>query len=367
MRRSETMCTAVDGASAAVRSADQEVDDEPHGDGGGAQRQVTIYDVARHCGVAASTVSRAFSRPGRVSARMRERVYTAARVLGYVPPERTRAAAGVRERAVMLVVSDIANPYYGPLVKAAQSHAFERGYTLALADSDESPQLEASNAKRLLAASAGAILATSRLSDDVVESLARTVPLVMLNRASTRVPTLIWDTAGGMHEAVQHLAELGHRRITYLAGPRNSWMNSQRWRAVRAASAQLGMRTALLGPCTPTLDAGYEAGAELADVAATAVIAYNDLVALGATRRLLAAGVRVPEEVSVVGCDDIFGANLTAPGLTTLRGPAAEMGASAVDVLQEWSSSRAAQPRCLTFAAELVVRGSTGCAPDRGN
>lgn len=361
------MCTAVNGDGTAVRNTNREIGDEPHGDGSGAQRQVTIYDVARHCGVAASTVSRAFSRPGRVSARMRERIYTAAHVLGYVPTERKRADAGVRGRAVTLVVSDIANPYYGPLVKAAQSRAFERGYTLALADSDESPQLEASNAKRLLAASAGAILATSRLSDDVVEALARTVPLVMLNRASTRVPTLIWDTASGMHRAVRHLAELGHRHIAYLAGPRNLWMNSQRWRAVREASAQLGMHTSLLGPCTPTLDAGYEAGAELQGVAATAVIAYNDLVALGVTRRLLAAGVRVPEEVSVVGCDDIFGANITATGLTTLHGPAAEMGSSAVDVLQEWSSSRAAQPRCLTFAAELVVRGSTGRAPDRGN
>lgn len=88
------MCTAINGDGTAVRNADHEIGDEPNGDGGGAQRQVTIYDVARHCSVAACTVSRAISRPGRVSARMRERIYTAARVLGYVPPERTRESAG---------------------------------------------------------------------------------------------------------------------------------------------------------------------------------------------------------------------------------------------------------------------------------
>ncbi|MHA6802614.1 LacI family DNA-binding transcriptional regulator [Salinifilum ghardaiensis] len=338
------------------------------GSGGtGARNRVTIYDVARHCGVAASTVSRAFARPARVSAGTRERVRAAAHALGYVPSERTWVDAGARGRTVTLVVSDIANPYYGPLVKAVQRRALERGYTLALADSDESPRVEASNAKSLLAASGGAILATSRLSDDVVDGLARTVPLVMLNRASARVPTLVWDTAGGMRRAVQHLAELGHRDVAYLAGPRNSWMNSERWRAVREESARLGLRASPLGPCAPTRRAGYEAAARLERAAVTAVLAYNDLIAIGAVRRLLAAGVRVPEEMSVVGCDDIFGADLVEPGLTTLHGPAAEMGAAAVDVLHAWAASRAAQPRCTTFTAELVVRASTGPAPDHGN
>ena len=132
------------------------------------QRRTTIYDVARHCGLAASTVSRAFSNPDRVNATTREQVRAAASELGYEPRTLARAEAPGRTRTLTLVVTDIANPYYAPLIKAAQARCIERGYTLALIDSDESPRIEASNLRRLLATTSGGILATSRLSDDEI-------------------------------------------------------------------------------------------------------------------------------------------------------------------------------------------------------
>lgn len=284
------------------------------------ERPPTIYDVAQHCGVAASTVSRSFNNPARVSANTRGRVRAAADEIGYVPRPLVRDEPPRRTRTLMLVVADVANPYYAPLIKATQARALERNYTLALTDSDECPRVEAANLRRLLAGTSGGILATSRLSDEVVHQLAQHRPLVMLNREIEDLPNLVWDTASGMREAVQYLATLGHRDIAYLAGPRNSWMNSQRWRAVREAAASRGMRVVFLGPFRPTRENGREAGAALSGTDVTAAIAYNDLIAIGALERLKALGMRLPDELSLVGCDDIFGAELTVPALTTIAG-----------------------------------------------
>lgn len=326
-----------------------------------AERRPTIYDVARRCGVAASTVSRAFSNPSRVNATTRNRVRAAAEEIGYEPRPLARAEAPGRSRTLMLVVTDIANPYYAALIKAVQSRAIERHYTLALTDSDESPQVEAGNLRHLLANSTGGILATSRLADDAVRQLARHRPLVMVNRVIDGLPSLVVDSAGGMRTAVRHLAAFGHRRIAYLSGPRNSWINGQRWAAVHTESAALGLRAAYLGPHPPTREGGRDAAEAFVLDGATAAIAYNDLVAIGAMQRVQDMGLRVPAERSIVGCDDIFGADLVVPALTTIAGPAEQVGGAAVDVVHAELTGGAT--RSMTFDAHLVVRGSTGQAP----
>ncbi|NIH80777.1 LacI family DNA-binding transcriptional regulator [Amycolatopsis viridis] len=327
------------------------------------QGRVTIYDVARHCGVAASTVSRTFSDPARVNAATRERVRAAAREVGYEPRPLARVESPGRSRTLMLVVTDIANPYYAPLIKAAQARAIERNFTLALTDSDESPEVEARNLRQLLAATSGGILATSRLSDEVVRQLAQHRALVMVNRDIDGLPSLFVDTAAGMRKAVRHLAALGHRRIAYLSGPRSSWVNSQRWRAAQEEAGSLGIRAAFLGPFAPNQQGGHEAADALILDGATAAIAYNDLIALGTLHRLHAAGVRLPDDISLIGCDDIFGADLTVPALTTIAGPTAKLGRCAVDALCAELSGRGGQQAAQSFDAHLVVRGSTGPAP----
>ncbi|GAA2806208.1 LacI family DNA-binding transcriptional regulator [Saccharopolyspora taberi] len=322
------------------------------------QTRPTIYDVAKRCGVAASTVSRTFSHPGRVNPTTREKVRAAAAEIGYLPRPLARAEAPGRTRTITLVVTDIANPYYAPLIKAAQARALEKDYTLALIDSDESPQVEVSNLRQLLATTSGAILATSRLSDDVIRQLARHRALVIVNREIGGIPSLVVDTAGGMRKAVRHLAAIGHRRIAYLAGPRNSWINSARWRAVQEESGALGLDAAFVGPHAPDLRGGYEATDALMLQRATAAIAYNDLIAIGTLKRLQAAGVDVPADLSLIGCDDIFGANLTTPGLTTIAGPTERLGRAAVDALHAQLTHRAGADSRL-FDAHLVTRGST--------
>lgn len=326
----------------------------------------TIYDVARHCGVAASTVSRTFTRPNRVSPATREKVHASANETGYTPRPLARAGTPGRSRTITLVVTDIANPYYAPLIKAAQSQALEKGYTLALTDSDESPQVEVNNLRQLLASTSGAILATSRLSDEAIHQLAQHRALAMVNREVEGVPSLVVDTAGGMRKAVRHLAAFGHDRIAYLSGPRNSWINGARWRAVHEEASALGVDAELLGPHTPTRQGGQEAADALILQRCTAAIAYNDLIAIGALRYLQTAGVAVPEHFSLIGCDDIFGSDLTTPALTTVAGPTERVGGNAVDALHAQLAHHTAPPPSVLFDAHLVTRGSTG-PPNRGN
>ncbi|QGK70467.1 LacI family DNA-binding transcriptional regulator [Allosaccharopolyspora coralli] len=326
----------------------------------------TIYDVAHLCGVAASTVSRTFANPARVSAATREQVRAAAQEIGYEPRPLARVEAPGRTRTLTLVVTDISNPYYAPMIKAAQARAGEKNYTLALADSDESAKVEVSNLRQLLATSSGAILATSRLSDEVIHTLTHHRALVMVNRTVEGVPSLVVDTAEGMRKAVRHLAALGHRRIAYLSGPRNSWINSARWRAVQSETHALGVEADFHGPYTPNRRGGEEATDRLMLARSTAAIAYNDLMAIGALQRLRSAGLSVPDDLSLVGCDDIFGADLTVPGLTSISGPTERVGSDAVDTLDAQISRHGPERDSQHYDAHLVVRGSTG-RPKDGN
>lgn len=320
----------------------------------------TIYDVARHCGVAASTVSRAFSNPNRVNAATRERIRVAAAEIGYTPRPLARVESPVRSRTVTLVVTDIANPYYAPLIKAAQAQARERNLTLVLTDSDESPQVEAENLRRVLGATSGGILATSRLTDEVIHQLARHRPLVVVNREIEGIPSLIADTGSGMRKAVRHLAALGHRHIAYLSGPRNSWANSARWKAVSEEASELDIGVSLLGAFAPTRQGGREAADALMLDRPSAAIAYNDLIAIGVLQQLRERGIHVPGDLSLIGCDDIFGADLTVPELTTIRGPTERLGKYAVDALHAELSGAAPLGASVSLETHLVVRGSTG-------
>lgn len=326
----------------------------------------TIYDVARHCGLAASTVSRTFSHPSRVNPATREKVRAAASEIGYTPRPLTRAEAPGRTRTLLLVVTDISNPYYAPLMKAAQAQALALDYTLAVADSDESPQVEVSNLRRLLATTSGAILATSRLSDEVIQQLAQHRALVMVNREVPGLPSLVVDSAGAMRKAVRHLAAIGHRRIAYLSGPRNSWINSARWAAVRDEAAALDITAEFLGPYTPNRQGGQEAADALMLQSCTAALAYNDLIATGTLQRLQDVGVTVPSEISLIGCDDIFGTDLTVPKMTTISGPTQRLGKSAVDTLHAVLTHHTPTEESMLFDAHLVTRGSTG-PPARDN
>lgn len=293
-------------------------------------RAATIYDVARLAGVAPSTVSRAFARPGRVNADTAERIRAAATELGYRANPVARALSTARTRMLALVISDVTNPFYSQLIRGAQIAASQDEYTVLLADARESDVVERESLERLLPTVEGIVIGSSRMSDSTLRVIAKQRPTIVLNRQVSGIPSVVTDNPRGVRRAAEHLGALGHEHITYVAGPEASWADGMRWRALREAGHELGLHTRRSGPYAPTIEGGVAAAQELVHALPTAVIAYNDLVAIGLMRALQKEGVRIPQDVSVIGFDNILPAELVSPGLTTVAAPLRTMGSTAV-------------------------------------
>jgi len=321
----------------------------------------TIYDVARVAGVAPSTVSRAFSRPGRVNADTAERVRKVAADLGYRTNPLARALPTGHTSMIALAISDITNPYYFQIIRGAQSAAAEADYTTLLADAQESDRLEREALERAIPTVEGIVLLSTRMSDSAIRMMAKQRPVIALNRAIADVPSVVVDHAQAMRHAVDHLCELGHHRISYVAGPAAAWADGMRWRSLRELAAERALQVRRLGPYAPTVVGGVAAADGLRHHRSSAVIAYNDLVAIGVMRGLAAFGARIPDDVSVVGFDNIFGADLVTPGLTTVAAPLRALGAMAVHnllALTRGAHETTGEP--VVLPTRLVVRESTG-------
>ncbi len=320
----------------------------------------TIYDVAREAGVAPSTVSRTFARPGRVNADTAAHIREVAARLGYRANPLARALSTSRTKMLAVMVSDVTNPFYSELIRGAQIAASEADYTVLLADARESDQVERESLERVLPAVEGIVIGSSRMSDSTLRVIAKQKPMVVLNRDLMGVPSVVTDNPRGMRRAAEHLGELGHEAITYVAGPEASWADGMRWRALREAGHELALSTRRIGPFAPTTEGGAEAGAQMLDGPPTAVIAYNDLMAIGLLRFLVAHGVRVPEDVSLIGFDDIMAARLVTPPLTTVAAPVRAMGITAVrNLVALINGAHARAAEAFVLPTRLVVRGST--------
>lgn len=322
----------------------------------------TIYDVAEAAGVATSTVSRAFSTPGRVSATTRDRILAVAAQLGYRPNPHARALLSGKHHTVAMVVSDITNPHYFELIRGAEMRARVSEYTLLLVNAEESPRVEWEQIQRLAPAVDGFVLAASRLPDENLRQIADQRPVVLMSRELPGLASVVLDHVEGCRQIVAHLASLGHRELVYLAGPRHSWMAGTRWSALRTAAEQVGMAAGRIGPFTPKVTQGGAAADGGVNTGATAMVAHNDLLAIGVMQRLAQRGLRVPEDVSVVGFDDIFAADVCTPGLTTLGGAHVDLGRAAVELLLTAPSRDPADQPRVVLPTELVLRGSTGQA-----
>ncbi len=320
----------------------------------------TIYDIARIAGVNPSTVSRALSKPGRVSVKTRKLIEDAATELNYHVNPFARALPTGRTSTLGLIVADITNPTFFGIIRGAESTATGRDYTLMLAESAESPEIELTAARRMMATVDGLVLASPRMEDDRIRELAREKPVVVINREVDGVPCVVPDVNKGIGEAVRSLAANGHRKIAYLAGPQQSWMSGHRWEGIEAACEWSRLEAVRLQSTKPTVDGGRQVARDVVASGATAVVAYNDLLAIGLMQELQAASVVVPDQISIVGFDDIFGADFTTPPLTTVRSPMTACGAAAAGLLLMvlHGEDRAASTQHLD--TELVLRGSSG-------
>lgn len=322
---------------------------------------VTIYEVASRAGVSPSTVSRAFTVPDLVRDHTLQRVLEAARELDYHPNRAARALITGKTGNIGVVVPDISNPFFAAMLKGASGRARESGHVLFLADTEEDAVLEESLVTAMAKQVDGLVLCSPRLGAERLHELLEDLPAVLVNRTEGATPSVVMDSADGARQAVEHLAALGHRRLAYLSGPQSSWSNAQRREGLRTAARAAGVELVELGPFAPLFASGVQAADLVLADGATAVLAYNDLMALGVLSRVAARGVRVPEDLSVVGCDDIAMAAMATPPLTTIAMPTETAGRAAIDLLlrrlQEPGSTSAPGRRAL--ATQLLVRSST--------
>ncbi len=325
-------------------------------------RQPTIYDVARVAGVSTSTVSRAFARPGRVSYATAEKIRAVAQELGYraVSVRRPMAQGRNRRGTIALVVADISNPAYFEMIRGAEEEAAASGYTMLLAHTRESGVIERQALERSMDIVDGIVLSSSRMSDAAIRDMAKQKPTVVMNRGVKGVASVVTDNARGVHEVVKHLASLGHREISYLAGPEASWADSSRWQAAKRAAVEYSLRISKVQSEFPTMDGGARTAEQIATGRSSAILAYNDQLALGLMRKLKATGYRVPTDFSVVGFDNSSGAALIEPGLSTVAAPLHALGATAVrNLLAISNGAISTRGEAVVLPTRLVLRAST--------
>lgn len=321
--------------------------------------RVTIRQVAQRAGVSIATVSRVFAGTASVSQSLRQRVMDAAEQLGYTPHAVAQSLALGRTKLIGILVPNLANPYVCGVIKRILHQADENGYRLIIADTDETVGAEATLGLNLLQRTDGMVMFAPRSDVDAIASLANHgKPVVVLNRPMEPpwLSTVVVHCYEASYLLGRHLIDVGHRRLAYLQGPALSWQDGERWRALRSLrSADVDIQAI---PCGGGLSNGYEAAAPLLDSGATAVLAYNDMVAFGVLAGLAERGVKVPEQMSVCGFDDVPFARCVTPTLTTARGMMTEAGSAAWQVLS--ALLEGTQPGdSVVLNAEPVYRSST--------
>jgi DNA-binding LacI/PurR family transcriptional regulator len=331
----------------------------------------TIDEVAMQAAVSKSTVSRAFSRPGSVNAATRARVLEAASIVGYRPRYGVGLASRRRTGNVGLIVPDVGNPYFQPLVKAVQHEAVTHQYPLFMGAGENDPQAEAEIARSMARHVDGLLLASSRMEDSDIIALAADLPVVVINREITGIPSVSLASGEGMAQAVEHLVALGHQRIAYLSGPPRFQASVERLDALRAVVSELNVEVGQpnvevveLGPFQPSFESGQRATDLVISTACTAVIAFNDLTALGLMTRAAELDIVVGRDLSVIGFDGLWLAATSSPPLTTVAAPVGEAGTFAA---RELFKALSGQPTGghRKLGTDLIVRSSTGPAVPR--
>lgn len=327
------------------------------------RKKVTIYDIAEAAGVAPSTVSRAFARPGRVHSETAQLIHETANRLGYRAKPITRHETGVATNVLAFVVADVANPVYAHIMKGFQMEAATHGYTVLLIDTQEDAQTEREGINRVLHMVDGIVLGASRLSDSAINQVVKVRPVISVNRIIAGLPSIVADSARGMRRVVEHLTQRGHHHFTYLSGPMASWADGVRWRAVSEACHELSLNVRRIGPNVPSLDGGVGAARAWMENPTTAVIGYNDVMAIGFMKALQRSGVRIPQDVSVVGVDNSISSVLTTPTLTSVAPSTSQIGVRAARALITQLRHRSTpSAETIVVPMELFVRESVGPA-----
>jgi DNA-binding LacI/PurR family transcriptional regulator len=326
--------------------------------------QPTILDVAARAGVSKSLVSLVLRDAPSVSEEKRRAVLAAAAALDYRPNLVARSLVRRRSNVLGVMLSDLHNTFFADVLDGVAGRAGELGYKSLIVTGNRAPAGEAEAIETLLELRTdGLVLAAPRLERERILEAARAVPLVLISRAvsSPRVDSVTNDDQAGAALAVEHLAALGHRRIAHIDGGRGAGAQGRRQGYLHAMRRHGLAAEARVIAGDYTEEAGAQGVEELltSRVRPTAIVAANDLSAIGALDSLGRQGLRVPQDVSLVGYDNTSLAGLRHIDLTTIDQPRLAMGRTAVELLLERLERRRTAPRRVVIAPSLVVRGST--------
>lgn len=331
---------------------------------------IRLKDIAARAGVSVMTVSKALRDEPDVAAKTRERLRALAASMGYVPNAMAQSLRTRSTRLLGLVIPGTVNPIYARVLMAIEDRAAELGYDVLLAHSLDKPEREEAHLRGFLGRGAEGLLivpvyrmgqAVSPLYRDLA---ARRVPCVLLGHPAPHcagLPSVAADDVAGAELVTRHLLQLGHRRIACLTGPIAAPWAQERYEGYRRALRTAGIEVAerLVFHAGATIEEGFQAGLELLreDTGATALVAVNDMVAIGAANALLGQGVKIPEEMSVAGFGNILTAEHFRVPLTTVREPKFRLGLAAMEMLEQLIAGDPVESRRLR--GELVEREST--------
>jgi DNA-binding LacI/PurR family transcriptional regulator len=335
---------------------------------------MNIAEVALRAGVSTATVSRAINGSDLVRSRTKEKVWSAIRDLGYYPNTQARALVSGKTRMLGLVISDIVNPFFPELVKSFEFAAIQHGYEVIVANTDYSSERMGTCVRRMIERKVdGVAIMTSEIEPPLLAELSRRrLPIVFLDVAKVEplISVVRVDYNHGIKQAVQHIISLGHKRIGFISGPNS--LKSARTRRVAflkcISSCGVSERQRIIVEGNHKIRGGEIAMTEMlsAPDPPTAVLTSNDLTAIGAMRAISRAGLRVPEDISIVGFDDIEFSEFTQPPLTTVRLSRDELGQKAFSALYKGLQGGSKGGQEINVKTNLVLRESTGRPNRRG-
>jgi len=335
-----------------------------------AAKSPDIRTVAALAKVSIATVSRTINGSPVVSERLSKRVWQAIHQLGYFPNTHARTLVSGRSRLFGIIVENITNPFFPELIQSFEEVAVAHGYEILVSSSNSDPTVLTTCVRRMLERKVdGVAVMTFGEEETVLDQLMhRNVPIVLaeFRLDDPKGSTILLDYKTGIHAAVKHLAQLGHKRIAFLAGPHSLHSAITRENDYRTAmqAMELPVQKKWVVECDHTLKGGVAGYGQLQALAArpTAVVCSNDMTAIGVLRAAYMEGLRVPEDLSVIGLDDIDFAEFTLPPLTTIRLSRTDLAKAAFEALRQQAED-AANPKIqreFLVSTSLVVRGSTG-------
>lgn len=329
-------------------------------------KRATMHDVAQTAGVSLMTVSRVVNNKDDVSQVTRDRVMGVIEHLNYRPSSIARGLATQRTGTLGVVVPDISNPFFASIVRSAEEEAYSKDYSVFLGNTNEDPERELAVLQSLEDKHVdGLILCSSRLGDDTLFEILDHFPttvLVFREKKDANVGAFTIDDVFGGQVAIEHLLKSGHRNIGLISGPPISLSSFGRLKGYQVAlqAAGIPINDCWIRNCHPVVECGQDTANDLLKhhPEITALFCHNDLVAVGAMQACAELGLQVPDDIAIIGYDDIRLAALVSPALTTLHIPRAEIGAKSMQMLLEQIEVEAAEPKKVHLKPELIVRAS---------